>query len=68
LAFLQLLRRNPSLARGFKRYETDAIVYWRNVIPTDPNYVDTNMRLQIYQLKLKNRSLQFGLPSYANCP
>jgi len=56
------------LARGFKRYETDAIVYWRNVIPTDPNYVDTNMRLQIYQLKLKNRSLQFGLPSYANCP
>jgi hypothetical protein len=47
---------------------TDATVYWRNVIPTDPNYVDTNFRLQIYRLKLKTRSLQVGPPPYANCP
>jgi hypothetical protein len=48
--------------------ETDATVYWRNNIPTDPNYVDTNMRLQFYRLQLKNRSLQFGPPPNANCP
>lgn len=47
---------------------TDASVYWRNVIPTDPNYVDTNMRLQFYRLQLQNRSLNFGPPPYANCP
>jgi hypothetical protein len=47
---------------------TDASVYWRNAIPTDPNYVDTNFRLQYYRLQLKNRSLQFGPPPYANCP
>jgi hypothetical protein len=48
--------------------ETDATVYWRNNIPTDPNYVDTNIRLTFYRLQLKNRSLQFGPPPYANCP
>ncbi len=47
---------------------TDACVYWRNVIPTDPNYVDTNMRLQYFRLQLQNRSLNFGPPPYANCP
>jgi len=48
--------------------DTAATVYWRNVIPTDPNYVDTNMRLQIYRLKLQNRSLQpAGPPPYAFC-
>jgi hypothetical protein len=47
---------------------TVASVYWRNVIPTDPNYVDTDFRLQYYRLQLKNRSLQFGPPPYANCP
>jgi hypothetical protein len=48
--------------------ETDATVYWRNNIPTDPNYVDTNIRLQFYRLQLKNRSLMVGPPPYANCP
>lgn len=48
--------------------ETAASVYWRNVMPTDPNYVDTNFRLQFYRLQLKNRSLQFGPPPYAFCP
>jgi glutaminase-like protein len=47
---------------------TDASVYWRNVIPTDPNYVDTNIRLQYYRLQLKNRSLISGPPPYAYCP
>jgi hypothetical protein len=47
---------------------TAATVYWRNVIPTDPNYIDTNIRLNFYRLQLKNRSLQFGPPPYANCP
>lgn len=47
---------------------TDASVYWRNVIPTDPNYVDTNMRLQYYRLQLKNRSLMSGPPPYGYCP
>ncbi|HMF90724.1 MAG TPA: protein-glutamine glutaminase family protein [Candidatus Angelobacter sp.] len=48
--------------------ETAASVYWRNAIPTDPNYVDTNFRLAFYRLQLKNRSLQFGPPPYAFCP
>lgn len=49
--------------------DTDASVYWRNYIPTDPAYVDTNYRLQIYRLKLQNRSLQpAGPPPYAYCP
>jgi hypothetical protein len=48
---------------------TDASVYWRNYIPTDPNYVDTNIRLQYYRLQLKNRALQpAGPPPYAYCP
>ncbi|HVS81867.1 MAG TPA: protein-glutamine glutaminase family protein [Pyrinomonadaceae bacterium] len=49
--------------------DTSATVYWRNVIPTDPNYVDTNQRLQFYRLQLQNRSLQpAGPPPYAFCP
>ncbi|HEY6269773.1 MAG TPA: protein-glutamine glutaminase family protein [Candidatus Acidoferrum sp.] len=49
--------------------DTDASVYWRGYIPTDPNYVDTNVRLQYYRLQLKNRSLQpAGPPPYAYCP
>jgi len=48
---------------------TAASVYWRHVMPTDPNYVDTNFRLQYYRLQLKNRSLQpAGPPPYAYCP
>ncbi|HEU5154158.1 MAG TPA: protein-glutamine glutaminase family protein, partial [Gemmatimonadales bacterium] len=44
-------------------------VYWRNYIPTDPNYVDTNYRLDYYRLQLKNRSLlPNGPPPYAFCP
>ena len=49
--------------------DTAASVYWRNYIPTDPNYVDTNIRLQYYRLALKNRSLlPAGPPPYAYCP
>jgi Glutaminase len=48
--------------------DTAATVYWRNVIPTDPNYVDTNIRLQFYRLQLQNRSISVGPPPYANCP
>lgn len=49
--------------------DTAATVYWRNVIPTDPNYADTNLRLQQYRLLLLNRSLQAaGPPPYAFCP
>ncbi len=35
---------------------------------TDPTYADTNSRLAYYRLQLKNRSIQFGAPPYANCP
>ena len=49
--------------------DTAATVYWRNVIPTDPNYIDTNVRLQFYRQQLHNRSLQpAGPPPYAFCP
>ena len=48
---------------------TAATVYWRNVIPTDPAYVDTNFRLNFYRQALKLRSLQpAGPPPYAFCP
>ncbi len=50
---------------------TDGSIYWRSyngTTQTDPNYVGTNYNLAIYRLKLKNRSLQFGPPPYANCP
>jgi hypothetical protein len=48
---------------------TDWTVYWRNVIPTDPAYIDTNIRLDYYRLQLKNRSLlPNGPPPYAFCP
>ena len=44
-------------------------VYWRNVIPTDPAYTDTNFRLAYYRLQLQNRSLlPAGPPPYAFCP
>ena len=49
--------------------DTAATVYWRNVIPTDPTYSDTNFRLQYYRLQLQNRSMQpAGPPPYAFCP
>ena len=35
---------------------------------TDPTYTDTNSKLAYYRLQLKNRSIQFGPPPYANCP
>lgn len=48
--------------------DTAATLYWRNVIPTDPNYSDTNYRLQFYRLRLQNRSQQAaGPPPYAFC-
>ena len=50
---------------------TDGSVYYRSyngTMQTDPNYVNTNYYLSFYRLKLKNRSLQFGPPPYANCP
>jgi hypothetical protein len=44
-------------------------LYWRNYMPTDPGYVDTNFRLDYYRLQLKNRSLlPNGPPPYAFCP
>ncbi len=55
---------------------TSASVYWRNYIPTDPNYVDTNARLAYYRNRLKLRStvetdpstgLPWGPPPYAHC-
>jgi hypothetical protein len=56
---------------------TSASVYWRNYIPTDPAYVDTNFRLTTYRNALKYRStleinpatnMPWGPPPYANCP
>ena len=48
---------------------TAATVYWRNVIPTDPTYVDTNNRLAYYRAQLQLRSMQpAGPPPYAFCP
>lgn len=56
---------------------TSASVYWRNAIPTDPAYTDTNFRLMFYRTALKNRSTLeinpatntlWGPPPYANCP
>lgn len=50
---------------------TDGSVYYRSyngATQTDPNYVNTNYYLAIYRMMLKNRSLQFGPPPYANCP
>ncbi|WP_136666829.1 protein-glutamine glutaminase family protein [Flavobacterium sp. H122] len=34
---------------------------------TDPNYVQTNQVLATYRLQLQNRSLNVGVPPYANC-
>lgn len=48
---------------------TAASVYWRNYMPTDPGYLDTNFRLDFYRLQLMNRSLlPAGPPPYAFCP
>ena len=48
---------------------TAASVYWRNYMPTDPAYADTNFRLALYRAKLQNRSLlPNGPPPYAFCP
>ncbi len=48
--------------------DTPASLYWRNYMPTDPNYIDTNQRLHYYRLQLKNRALSVGAPPYAHCP
>ena len=32
---------------------TTAELYWRNVMPIDPGYIDTNFRLANYRAKLK---------------
>ena len=51
--------------------DTDASVFYRasnGSTQTDPNYVQTAQVLATYRLQLKNRSLQFGPPPYANCP
>jgi hypothetical protein len=47
---------------------TDATVYLRGFIPTDPNYVQTKIDLQTYRLQLQNRSINVGPPPYAYCP
>ncbi|HEX4953010.1 MAG TPA: protein-glutamine glutaminase family protein [Thermoanaerobaculia bacterium] len=48
---------------------SDATLYWRYVMPSDPGYVDTNIRLAYYRLQLQNRSLGAnGPPPYAHCP
>lgn len=56
---------------------TSASLYWRNYMPSDPGYVDTNIRLQNYRNALKSRStleintgtgLPWGPPPYAHCP
>jgi hypothetical protein len=52
-------------------------MYWRNAIPTDPAYTDTNFRLAYYRNLLKQRSTldinpntnaPWGPPPYAHCP
>lgn len=50
---------------------THGSIYYRSsngATQTDPNYAGTNYYLAYYRLQLKNRSLQFGPPPYANCP
>ncbi len=48
---------------------SEASLYWRYVMPTDPGYVDTGYRLGYYRLQLQNRSLgPNGPPPYAFCP
>jgi len=43
-------------------------LYWRNFMPADPNFVDTNFRLNYYRQQLKLRSLgPSGPPPYAFC-
>ena len=55
---------------------TAASIYWRNWMPTDPNYVDTNIQLTTYRNLLKHRSTiaknpntnqPWGPPPYAHC-
>ena len=55
---------------------TPASLYWRNAIPSDPGYVDTNFRLAHYRDQLKYRStleinpatnMPWGPPPYAHC-
>jgi hypothetical protein len=54
---------------------TSASIYWRNYMPSDPGYVDTNIRLTYYRNKLKLRSTTevnsanqlWGPPPYAHC-
>ncbi len=55
---------------------TSSSVYWRNYMPTDPGYVDTNFRLTHYRNLLKLRSTTlinpgtgqlWGPPPYAHC-
>lgn len=49
---------------------TDGTVYHRSysgVTQTDSTYANTNYYLAYYRLALKNRSLVFGAPPYANC-
>jgi hypothetical protein len=51
--------------------DSTASVFYRSFngnTQTDPNYVQTGQVLATYRLHLKNRSLQFGPPPYAQCP
>ena len=51
--------------------DSNASVFYRSFngnTQTDPNYVQTGQVLATYRLMLKNRSLQFGPPPYAQCP
>jgi len=50
---------------------TDGSIYYHSYggyNETDPTYSKTAQVLATYRLQLKNRSLQFGPPPYANCP
>jgi hypothetical protein len=47
--------------------DTPASVFMRPA-QTDPTYSQTNFVLNTYRLQLKNRSLNFAPPPYANCP
>jgi hypothetical protein len=51
--------------------DTDGSVFYHSsdgIDETDPTYIKTAQVLATYRLLLKNRSLQFGPPPYANCP
>lgn len=57
---------------GATMIDSDASPYLHTLVwssnGTDPDYVDTDIDLAYFRLKLLNRSVQWGFPPYANCP